>query len=168
MGLAAAAILLLSPSLRAKYETGDALPKPRLVQPKKLALPPVELGADVRVVVFFYSASWCAPCRQIGAALRETYPDFRNRAPGLEVVTYSIDNSPRARADYLRDEVYPWPALAPAVVDRRPWLTEIEGGTPQFQAFAVETDELRAIGEAGSADEVITAALAYLQAAAGG
>ncbi len=163
----ALAALVILPPVSAGFELGSTLPRPDqirggLVQPKKLALPPVGLGDDTRVVVFFYSASWCAPCKQIGAALRQTYTEFRERAPGLEMVTYAIDESPRARADYLREEAYPWPALGPSVIDRDPWLTEISGGTPQFQAFAVEANQLRAITVAGKAAAVMDAALSHL------
>jgi thiol-disulfide isomerase/thioredoxin len=152
------------------FELGSRLPRPDqirggLVQPKRFALPPVELAETTRVVVFFYSASWCAPCKQVAAALRQTHADFRTRAPGLQLITYSVDHSPRSRADYLRDETFPWPALGPALIEDDPWLADIPGGTPQFQAFAVATDHLEAITSPGPADQVMNAALAFLHQA---
>ena len=141
------------------YEIGSELPRPDksgdLVQPTRFALSPVKFGEETRVVLFFYSASWCAPCKQAAAVLKEQYPKIRENAPRLQIITYSVDRTPRTRADYLRGGQYPWPALAPAVVEKAPWLPQIEGGTPQFQAFAVGNDRLTAITQPGPINEVI-------------
>ena len=135
------------------------LPRPDksgdLVQPGRFTLTPVKFAEETRVVLFFYSASWCAPCKQAAAVLKEQYPEIRKNAPQLQIVTYSVDSAPRARADSLREGRYPWPALAPAVLGNAPWLPQIEGGTPQFQAFAVSEDSLTAITEPGPINEVI-------------
>lgn len=165
--LICAALLLSAPDTRG-FEVGTLLPRPDqtrggLVQPKRFTLPSTELSADTRVVVFFYSASWCEPCKKIGAALQATYPDFRTSAPGLQLITYSVDHSPGARADYLRKESYPWPAIGPGLVDKAPWLNAIDGGTPQFQAFAVTENHLEAITSPGPADEIMNAALGFIQ-----
>lgn len=152
----------------AAFEVGAQLPRPDLtpgglVQPKKFALPPVKLDPATRVVVFFYSAAWCDPCQRIGAALRTTYPRFRAGLPGLQIISYAVDDSPGARADYLRDQRYPWPALGPTMVEAPLWPTVIPGGTPQFQAFAVGADHLTAITSAGPADTIMEAAMRFLQ-----
>jgi len=162
-----ALIATLSPSSAFAFEVGTLLPRPDqtrggLVQPKRFTLPRVELSAETLVVVFFYSASWCEPCKKIGAALQATYPDFQTRVPDLQVITYSLDRSPSARADYLRKEAYPWPAIGPGLVDKAPWLNAIEGGTPQFQAFAVTETHLEAITAPGPADEIMNAALRFI------
>ncbi len=141
------------------YEVGIVLPRPDksgdLVQPGRFTLTPVEFAEETRVVIFFYSASWCAPCRQVAAVLKDQYPEIRKNAPHLEIVTYSVDSTPRARADYLREGRYPWPALSPALVENAPWLPQIEGGTPQFQAFAVSEDSLIAITKPGTIDKAV-------------
>lgn len=164
----ACATLLLSAPFALGFEVGTSLPRPDqtrggLVQPKRFTLPSIELPSETRVVVFFYSASWCEPCKKIGAALQATYPNFRAHAPGLQLITYSVDHSPGARADYLRKQVYPWPAIGPSLVDKAPWLNAIEGGTPQFQAFAVTETHLQAITAPGPADEIMNAALRFIQ-----
>ena len=150
------------------FEVGTKLPRPDqlrggLVQPKKFTLPTTRLSASTRIVVFFYTASWCAPCKKIGAALRETYADFRVHAPGLQFITYSVDHSSGARAGYLREEAFPWPAIGPSVIDEAPWLTTFPGGTPQFQAFSVAAEHLEAITLPGPANEVMSTALVFLR-----
>ena len=160
--------LTLASSSAMGFEVSTKLPRPDqlrggLVQPRKFSLPTARLSASTRIVVFFYTASWCVPCKKIGAALRETYADFRLQAPGLQIITYSVDHSPGARARYLREEAFPWPAIGPAVIDNPPWLTTTPGGTPQFQAFSVAANHLEAVTPPGPANEVISAALAFLR-----
>lgn len=127
------------------YPAGMELPRPALVKGERFTLRPVALEDETRVVLFFYSASWCAPCQQTGKALKELYPRLKAQAQGLELITYALDSSPRARADYLRKTAYPWPALSPELLEEKSWLAKIEGGTPQFQAFAVGAETLTAI-----------------------
>ena len=82
-------------------------------------------------------------------------------ANGLEVITYTIDNSIRARADYLRETKFEWPAISPEVIEKYPWLTKIPGGTPQFQAFALKGNQLVAITAPENSQEAILEALKH-------
>ena len=163
----ALSVLMFAVSSATGFEVGTKLPRPYqtrggLVQPRKFTLPTAQLTEQTRVVLFFYSASWCTPCKEIGAALREAYSIFRARAKSIQVITYPINHSPQARADYLRDEAYPWPALGPTVIGSPPWLAVLPGGTPQFQAFAVAADHLEALTPPGPVDEVFSTALEFL------
>ncbi|WP_295543435.1 hypothetical protein, partial [uncultured Thiohalocapsa sp.] len=51
------------------YPLGTELPRPALVKGERFTLRPVQLETETRVVLFFYSASWCAPCRETGEAV---------------------------------------------------------------------------------------------------
>ena len=77
------------------------------------------------------------------------------KTKGLEFITYTIDQSPSMRADYLRNTQFDWPALSPEVIDKKPWLKTILGGTPQFQAFVIKDSSLVAISEPGNSKEVL-------------
>ena len=141
------------------FPKGTKLPIPELVQPARFSLAKSELSDDIQVVVFYYSASWCAPCKQTSAALRKAYPDMMAKTEGLEFITYTVDHNPRARADYLRDTRFDWPALSPEIIDKAPWLKNIPGGTPQFQVFIIQDSLLVAITEPGDSEEVLSEAL---------
>ncbi|MEM7672926.1 MAG: thioredoxin-like domain-containing protein [Verrucomicrobiota bacterium] len=148
------------------FEVGTILPRPDLskdlVIANKFSLKPTKLDPGTRVVVYFYGASWCAPCKQIGAHLAASQEAFNREVPEMEFITYSLDHSTRARADYLRQHPYPWPAIAPQTIEKSPWITSLEQGTPQFQAFAVREDTLEAIGAPGPAGEAIATAINYI------
>ena len=148
---------ILTMGSAAAFPKGTTLPLPKLVQPARFSLVQTELSNDIQVVVFYYSASWCTPCKQTSAALQKAYPGII--AKELELITYTVDQSPRARADYLRDTRFEWPALSPEVIDQTPWLKEIPGGTPQFQAFKIKENVLIAITEPGNFEKVLAEAV---------
>lgn len=143
------------------FPKGATLPMPKIVQPARFSLVQTKLSNDIRVVVFYYSASWCAPCKQTSAILQQAYPDIMAKTKGLEFITYTVDHSPRARADYLRNTRFDWPALSPEVIENTPWLTNISGGTPQFQAFIIQDSSLLAITEPRDFEKVLSDALKH-------
>ena len=143
------------------FPKGTTLPIPEIVQTAQFSLVRTELSNDTHIILFYYSASWCAPCKQTSAALRQAYPEIIAKTKGLEFITYTVDQSPRARADYLRDTQFDWPALDPEVIDKAPWLKNIPGGTPQFQAFLIQDSLLVAITEPRDFSEVLLEAFKH-------
>ncbi len=156
------ALLVFSINSAAAFPTGTKLPIPELVQPARFSLVQTELQDDIQVVVFYYSASWCTPCKQTSKALRQAYPEIMTKRKGLEFITYTVDQSPRARADYLRNTQFDWPAISPEIISEDPWLTNIPGGTPQFQAFKMDNNSLIAITGPGNFKETLSNALNYM------
>lgn len=78
------------------------------------------------------------------------------RAPSSPVSRSSKGSAlPCVRSRWKRKTAYPWPAMSPEVLDESPRRHKIEGGTPQFQAFAVEAKTLRAITPPGTLAEVM-------------
>lgn len=134
-----------------------------LVTPSKYRLNTTELRPEVEIVIFFYSASWCTPCKPVAKTLRSSYPKIIAAEPRLEVITYSLDRSNDARADYLREERFPWPALAPEIISKAEWPDSIKKGTPSFQAFAVSAQHWQAITPPGDASTILNLAFKELQ-----
>lgn len=137
------------------------LPRPdeerQLFRVNGLSLRRVNFDDRTQVVVFFYSASWCVYCKQIAKPLRQLYPELRDSYPGLELVTYSMDDSVSGRAEYLRESGYPWPAIGPAAAKQSIWRLDVPSGIPAFQAFELLDGELVALTGFGAADQVFRA-----------
>ena len=134
-----------------------------LVTPSSFRLQATTLRPEVEIVVVFYSASWCTPCKPVAKALRSSYPEIIAAEPRLEVITYSVDRSTDARADYLRDEQFPWPAVAPELIGKANWPKSIKEGTPSFQAFILSKQHWHAITPPGDASTIFSHALTQLQ-----
>lgn len=143
-------------------EPGEEISLPRLLRAERFTLNPVSLPDETKILIAFYSASWCAPCHVIGKKLEDLYPNIKEQAPGIEFFTFSVDASARARADYLRDKHYPWLAADPTTRESEDWNFSLPGGTPQFQAFRIEGDRLVALTAADSIGPVLKASTQFL------
>ena len=64
-----------------------------------------------KVFAFYYSASWCAPCRQFTPWLIQFYRQFEADNPQFEIVFISDDRSAEEMQKYMQDDGMPWPAL---------------------------------------------------------
>ncbi len=67
--------------------------------------------AGVKFYAFYFSASWCAPCKQFTPELIDAYGKIRAVYPEFEVVLVNRDRSPAEMFSYMRDDKMPWPAL---------------------------------------------------------
>jgi len=158
VGIAAA---LLFCALCSHAASGGArlLPRPdsvgQLYAVKGLSLQRSSFDAKTEVVVLFYAASWCIACKQISEPLKDLYPELKANYPRLELLTFSRDDSVSARASHLRKSAYPWPAVGPSAAKQRDWQIDLEGGIPQFQAFVLEGEQMRAITPPGTIGSVL-------------
>ena len=73
--------------------------------------------AGVDYVAFYYSASWCPPCRAFTPRLVSFYRDFKARHPNFELIFVNHDRSEEDMLSYMRTDSMPWPAIRFADVD---------------------------------------------------
>ena len=86
-----------------------------------------------KLYAFYYSASWCGPCRQFTPKLVQFYQDFAPKHPAFEVVLISEDKTADAMENYMRQDTMPWPALAYDERANQPGLMKMgEGGIPRL------------------------------------
>ena len=156
------ALLALTAGSAFSFPIGTKLSIPELVAPSRFSLQATKLPPETRVVIFYYSASYCAPCKKVSTALKSVYPEIIQKTEGLAIVSYGLDQSISRRAEYLRTTAFPWPGLSPHLLDKKPWLDKIPGGTPQFQAFSKNGDWIQAITEPGSPEEIFPLAFEAL------
>lgn len=62
-----------------------------------------------KVVGFYFSASWCPPCRAFTPVLKEVYASIVGRGEAFEIVFVSSDRDESSFVDYARK--MPWTAV---------------------------------------------------------
>lgn len=73
--------------------------------------------AGVRYWAFYYSASWCGPCRSFTPDLVSFYRSFKPDHPNFELIFVNLDENEDAMENYMRSDSMPWPAIWHADVD---------------------------------------------------
>jgi nucleoredoxin len=64
-----------------------------------------------KLIAFYFSAHWCAPCRKFTPQLVEYYNRVAAQHPEFEIILVSYDRSAFGFETYLRDAQMPWPAI---------------------------------------------------------
>ncbi len=67
--------------------------------------------AGVKYFAFYYSASWCGPCRAFTPDLVSFYNGFKPSHPNFELIFVSCDNSDSDMISYMVADNMPWPAV---------------------------------------------------------
>jgi nucleoredoxin len=67
--------------------------------------------ANKKLIAFYFSAHWCAPCRKFTPQLVDYYNRVAAQHPEFEIVFYSFDKSPFAFETYMRETNMPWLAI---------------------------------------------------------
>lgn len=70
-----------------------------------------EAFAHKKLIVFYFSAHWCGPCRKFTPQLVEYYNRVIAQHPEFEIVFYSFDKTAAAMEGYMHDMNMPWPAV---------------------------------------------------------
>ena len=73
--------------------------------------------AGVKYWAFYYSASWCGPCRRFTPDLVGFYRGFKPDHPNFELIFVNLDENEDAMENYMRTDSMPWPAIWRADVD---------------------------------------------------
>ena len=64
-----------------------------------------------KLIAYYFSAHWCAPCRKFTPQLVEYYNRVASQHPEFEIVFYSADKSAVDMENYMRETNMPWPAV---------------------------------------------------------
>lgn len=62
-------------------------------------------------IAFYYSASWCPPCKAFTPKLVDFYNKTRSKHDNFELVYISSDSNEDAQEKYMVDYEMPWPAV---------------------------------------------------------
>ncbi|MBA3831622.1 MAG: redoxin domain-containing protein [Chthoniobacterales bacterium] len=64
-----------------------------------------------KLIAFYYSAHWCAPCRKFTPGLVDYYNRVAAEHPEFEIIFVSSDKSRFNWETYMRESRMPWPAI---------------------------------------------------------
>jgi len=66
---------------------------------------------DVQYWAFYYSASWCGPCRAFTPQLVDFYKYFKKSHPNFELIFVGNDGTQDAMLSYMKMDEMPWPSM---------------------------------------------------------
>ncbi len=92
--------------------------------------------------VFYYTASWCPPCRRFTPTLVEWYKENKNK--NFELVLISSDRTAEAMESYASDAKMPWPQLRMDKV--RDFRRQFDHGVRGIPALIVTDLEGKVLG----------------------
>jgi nucleoredoxin len=72
----------------------------------------------VKYWAFYYSASWCPPCRAFTPTLVDFYKSFKAQHPNFELIFVNHDNSEDDMVNYMKTDGMTWPAVRFDDIDR--------------------------------------------------
>lgn len=72
---------------------------------------------DVKYWAFYYSASWCPPCRAFTPQLVDFYKAFKKSHPNFELIFVNDDQSEDAMLAYMKTDEMSWPAVRFSDID---------------------------------------------------
>ena len=73
--------------------------------------------SGVKYWAFYYSASWCPPCRAFTPDLVSFYKDFKPKHPDFELIFVNDDQNETDMLNYMRNDGMTWPAVWYADID---------------------------------------------------
>merc|ERR1712223_93601 len=85
----------------------DSLTGQQLVKSDGSSVPADSALAGKDLVLYYFSAHWCPPCRQFTPMLK----DFYEEVEGLEIVFVSSDRSPEDMQSYMKESHGDWLAV---------------------------------------------------------
>lgn len=74
---------------------------------------PIDRGLEEnkKLIAFYFSAHWCAPCRKFTPQLVDYYNRVAPQHPEFELIFVSADRSRFNWETYIRETKMPWPAI---------------------------------------------------------
>jgi nucleoredoxin len=99
----------------------------KLVAVKGRRVSKYEIETEPEYYAFYFSASWCPPCKVFTPNLISFYKENPGAKKTFEVILVSRDNSEAAMEAYMTDDAMPWPAIRFRDIDRLKEVTRYAG-----------------------------------------
>lgn len=86
-----------------------------------------EMETEPEYYAFYFSASWCGPCRAFTPSLVSFYNENPGAKKTFEIVFVSRDQDEGSMEDYMVHDAMPWPAIKFRYVERMDEVTKYMG-----------------------------------------
>lgn len=86
-----------------------------------------EMAEEPQYYAFYFSASWCGPCKAFTPKLISFYNENPGAKKTFEVIFMSRDNSEGDMEEYMKEDQMPWPAVRFRDADRIDEITKFRG-----------------------------------------
>ena len=103
-----------------------------------------------KLVAFYFSAHWSAPCRKFTPELVDYYDRVSAQHPEFQLIFVSLDRSRYSWETYVRESRMPWLALDYEQLDRFAELTKLGGETLPSLLVIDDTGRIVASSYAGA------------------
>lgn len=116
----------------------------KLVNANGHRVTPSELPEGTRLVVFYYTASWCANCRAIEEPMLEARGRIEEKNPNVSFVWASLDRSAAEMASYYAKGSYEGLAIRPGVEPEEipGGQHALDNGIPALRIYEAESGSL--------------------------
>merc|ERR1739842_16477 len=84
------------------YASMDSLAGQQLLKKDGTVVSADSAMEEKKIILFYFSAHWCPPCRQFTPVLADFYNELVNNSEPLEVVFVSSDKSPEELMVYMK------------------------------------------------------------------
>jgi len=71
-----------------------------------------EAAEEPQYYAFYFSASWCGPCKAFTPKLVEFYKESEGKKKDFEVIFVSRDHDEASMEGYMKADAMPWPAIS--------------------------------------------------------
>lgn len=126
-----------NPGMRGKEEGEDKAPSGpsvfkdlldgKLVAVDGRRVSSYDMESEPEYFAFYFSASWCGPCRDFTPKLVSFYHQNPQAKKTFEIIFVSRDNSDDAMEDYMIDDKMPWPGIKYRYLGRMDDVTQYAG-----------------------------------------
>jgi len=108
-----------------------------------------------KLIAFYYSASWCGPCRKFTPTLVEYYNRVAAQHPEFEIVFVSNDRSQSAMEAYMREFQMPWPAISFPKLGEKEVVRKLAGDGIPCLVVVNENGQVLLHSDKGGRDKVL-------------